>query len=413
MSEIELVRARLGQYVSTCAGERIGEYRSHPQGATTLYASCFAAMLLHFIGKLGDVSPSAKLEWVDHINSWQNPESGRFVGPELREPESLTSPDHDWEHVTTHLTVHVLPALHLLGGTPTYPLKFAKDFLSSEYLTRWLAARNWENAWLEGNNLLFVGQLLIFLRDVEGRSEAAEALDCFFSWLDEEVDPSTGLWGTNGYCSEFIAMCGAYHQLIVYNHERRPVRFRDRIVDTVLNLQWPGGGFSPEGGACEDADAIDILVNMYKISDYKRPEIRRALRMTLSDILSKQADDGGFVYRWNQPFIHMGISATASPAGVSNMFATWFRVHTFALIAEVLTDDQLSEARWEFNTSCSMGWHRTWDKSLHRISPMQRQAEQHCSSMVVDALKKLRLWEYSLRCFAGRVKRSVFRGRRI
>ena len=95
------------------------------------------------------------------------------------------------------------------------------------------------------------------------------------------------------------------------------------------------------------------------------------------------------------------------------MFATWFRVHTIALIAEVLTDDQLGEAQWEFNTSCSMGWHRTWDKSLHRISPMQRQAEQHCSSMVVDARKKLRLWEYSLRCFAGRLKRSVFRGRRI
>ena len=410
---MELVEARLRDYISACAGESPGEYRSHPRGEVTLYASCFAVMLLHYLGRLDHVSPPVKLEWAAYLNSWQDFEDGCFVGPEVREPDSLTSPNHDWEHVTTHLTVHVLPALHLLGSAPSGTLEFAHKFMSLGYLNEWLDARNWENAWLEGNNLLFVGQLLIYLRDVEMRGEAVEALERFFSWLDARVDPTTGLWGTDGYCSDFIAMCGAYHQLLVYNHERRPVRFTNRIVDTVLDLQWPGGGFSPEGGACEDADAVDILVDIYKESDYKRAEIRRALRKTLSDILSKQAPDGGFVYRWNQPFTHMGISATASPAGVSNIFATWFRIHTLALISEVLTDDPIAEVSWGFNTSCSMGWHRTWDKALHGISPKERQAEQQCSSLVVDTRKKLRLWEYNLRCVAGRVKRSVLKSRSL
>ena len=413
MTDVGLLRTRVSDFVCSCAGETVGEYRSYPRGDTTLYASCFAVMILHYLGRLGDVSPTVKLAWVEYLNSWQASEDGRFVGPEVQGPESLTSPSHDREHVTTHLTVHALPALQLLGGKPAYPLEFAQKFLTIEYLVGWLEARNWEDAWLEGNNLLFVGQLLIHLRDVEGRSEANEALEHFFSWLDARVDPSTGLWGTDGYCSEFIAMCGGYHQLLVYNHESRQVKFADRLVDTVLDLQWPGGAFSAEGGACEDADAIDILVNMYKNSDYKRPGIRRALRKALADILSKQAIDGGFVYRWNQQFIHMGIKATASPPGMSNMFATWFRVHTLALIAEILTDEPIGQAAWGFNVGCSMGWHRPWNKALHGVSTTDRIAEQESSSVVMDTRKQVRLWEYNLRCFAGRVKRSVFKSRQV
>ncbi|MEZ4681893.1 MAG: hypothetical protein R2932_47560 [Caldilineaceae bacterium] len=104
--------------------------------------------------------------------------------------------------------------------------------------------------WLEGNNLLFVGQLLVFLRDIEENKQAQLALDFYFDWLDSQVDPQTGLWGTNGYCSPFVAMCGGYHQLLVYYYEHRPVLRIEQLIDTVLALQHIDGGFSPKGGRC-------------------------------------------------------------------------------------------------------------------------------------------------------------------
>jgi hypothetical protein len=338
-----------------------------PQGEVSLYASCFAAMTLHYVGELSRMGVGDRKEWAEYINSWQDPRTGIYLGPEIG-IEELTSPIHDYEYVTTHLAVHALPALALLGASPRYPLHFSLRFLDKRELGAWLDRRNWTDAWLEGNNLLFIGQLLIHLRDIEGRAEADVALRVFFDWLNARVDPRTGLWGTNRGSSPFVAMCGAYHQFLVYYHEDEEIGWKERIVDTVLSLQHTDGGFQPRGGggACEDVDAVDILVNLYKRIPYRRRDIRIALRKAAKSILSKQMADGGFVYRIGEPFA-MGVRKTRSPANVSNLFSTWFRVHTLALIGEILTDADMSRYDWKFNDVCSMGWHRPWDKNTHRM----------------------------------------------
>ena len=50
------------------------------------------------------------------------------------------------------------------------------------------------------------------------------------------------------------------------------------MIDTVLGLQHVDGGFNPRGngGACEDVDSVDILLNLYKRFDYRRADIRFA-----------------------------------------------------------------------------------------------------------------------------------------
>lgn len=344
-----------------------------PGGAITLYSSCFAAMTLHYLGELEAFGKSGLHAWAEFIASWQEEQTGYFLGPEVVLDE-LSSPKHDYEHVAMHLTAHALPALGLLGETPRNPLRFAHPFLDHRHLQDWLGRRNWNDAWLEGNNLLFIGQFLVHLRDVEGRKEAGAAIRHYFEWLDSRLDPRTGLWGTDGHCSRFTAMCGGYHQLLIYYHEQQEVRYKERLVDTVLSLQHPDGGFHPKGGggACEDVDAVDILVNMYKRTSYRRAEIRIALRKALRSILGKQMPDGGFVYRIGEPFVHMGIRKTESPMNTSNLFATWFRIHAIALIAEVLIDHPVSSVEWRFNDRCSMGWHRPWNKEAHRVSSYGR-----------------------------------------
>jgi hypothetical protein len=55
--------------------------------------------------------------------------------------------------------------------------------------------------------------------------------------------------------------------------------------------------------------------------------------------------------------MHMGISRTEVPPDVSDLFSTWFRMHTIALCCQVLEDHPLAQIDWRFNHTCSMGWH--------------------------------------------------------
>ena len=133
-----------------------------------------------------------------------------------------------------------------------------------------------------------------------------------------------------------------------------------------------------------------------------------ALRNVLQHIAQRHMPDGGFVYRLNQPFVHMGVKKTASAANRSNMFPTWFRVHTLALLSQVLTDEPIAQWEWQFNDSCSMGWHRPWDPERNRLGWRHRQEER--------AL----LWQWTVRDYAaenyrrlrgvgGRLKRRLLR----
>jgi hypothetical protein len=76
------------------------------------------------------------------------------------------------------------------------------------------------------------------------------------------------------------------------------------------------------------------------------------------------------------------------------MFPTWFRIHTIALISEILTDEnKLMEKNFHFNNSLSMGWHDKWSKESNRINFFDRTLEmpfsvKHASLKVVSTIKK-------------------------
>lgn len=333
-----------------------GGHRSVPNGPMTLYGTCYANLGKSYLGLAGQLSPETAL----FVLACQDEETGLLIGPELLSFDSPPTSVHDREHLLLHLTCTALSTCQHFGIVPSYPLRAAHRFCSLDYLAEWLDRRDLKQAWLEGNNLLFVGQLLVYLRDAEKHPGAQAALDLWFNWLDEKIDPETSLWGTNGYCPPTDAVYGGYHQLLVYFHENRPVRNPRGLIDTVTRLQHADGGFYPRGnaGACEDVDCIDILVNLYKRVDYRRAEIRRALARCVDHILRTQNADGGFPYNRDRPQSHMGIPGTSAPANTSTAFATWFRIHTLALCAEIVPDHPaLSGHVFRFSKTLSMGWH--------------------------------------------------------
>ena len=374
MKQQKFIR-RVTEFVESRSTGTDGEYTMCSGGNVTLYASCFAAMTLHYLGSLKTTGNKRLEKWVEYINRWQDPETGYFIGPEIV-PGELRSPQHNWEHITMHLTAHALPALHVLGGRPKYPLRFAHRFLDRNTLQKWLEQRDWRQAWLEGNNLLFVGQSLIYIRDFENMRAAEDALETYFNWLDAEQDPATGLWGTNGFCDVFEALYGAYHQLLVYWYCKRTVRYARAIMDTVLSMQHADGSFtrSGGGGACEDVDAVYVLVNLYKRTGYKTETVRHALEKALRSILRNQMPCGGFINSRGKSFLQLGIAKTFVPVNTADMFATWFRVHTIAVICQVLWDHPLAEIQWRFNDICSMGWYDS--ETLERAQELKRCCKQ-------------------------------------
>lgn len=330
---------------------------SRPGGPVTLYGTCYSLSALHYLGCEPHISDEVRR----FIASTQDMETGLFIGPELVGFRTAPGVIHDREHLLLHLTCAVLPFCQQHSIPLRFPIRAAHRFCEPVSLNAWMNARDWRHAWFEGNNILFVGQLLVYLRDVEKHPRAADALKLWFEWLNGTVDPKTGLWGTNGFCSPMEAVYGGYHQLLVYYYENQPLPNAQGLINTVLDLQHQDGGFNPGGnaGACEDVDSVDILVNCYKRLDYRRAEIRHALRHCLRHILSTQNPDGGFPYNRNHPQTHMGIPGTEAPPNVSCTFPTWFRIHTLALIAQILPNEpSLKGIEFGFNTALGMGWHR-------------------------------------------------------
>lgn len=343
-------------YLESMRSDDDALFRSVPNGPGTLYGTCYAALLAHYIDS------SVFTEDVERvILDAQSQDDGFFYGPELTRWNPPSDAKHDRDHILMHLACAVIPVLQQYEVPTRFPLLFAERFCDLRYLRGWLARRSLSDAWLEGNNLLFVGQTLLYLRDVAHHPGADVALNYWFRWHDDRLDPNTGLWGTDGHCSNFVAMCGAYHQFLLYAYEGRPIGFAKELVDTVLDLQHDDGGFAPRGGggACEDADAVYILASMTKTDAYRRDDITAALTKCFDHILALQNPDGGFPYNKTRFQSHMGIEDTKASAGISTMFATWFRVHTIAMIADVVGIPSLSNSQLRFNKAPSMGWFPT------------------------------------------------------
>ncbi len=360
MIDAETFKSGVLSFLNNMSTGEPGVYQNCAGGKDTLYASCFALMIYHYFGELDKFDSSYLKSWGNYILNFQDKNQGYFIGPEISEGNFLSN-GHSKTHLCWHSTAHILPVLRILDLMPRYPLHFMEPFLNINFLKQWLEKRDWTKAWIEGNNLLFVGQFLIFLDEDEKNKKAKDSISVLLSWLDNQIDFNTGLWGTNGYCDVFNAVYGAYHQLLLYYYLQHDVISKKNLINAVLSLQHFDGGFSKNwgGGSCEDVDAIDILVNMYKKNNYNYKKIIKALKKASYSVLRRITQEGGFVYKRGKEFMHNGMEYTYAPANKANMFSTWFGVHTLFLISEIIDLPCTRGIEYKFNKSCSMGWHST------------------------------------------------------
>jgi len=319
---------------------------SYSSKTPILYASVFAALTRHLYGN--HISDDEKKEWINYILMHQE-EDGLFKDKVI---SNKLAEEVDWWG-WRHLTVHTLMALKAFDIIAPREFTFLEPFKDTNFVMNWLESRNWYDPNSVSNEIQNYANFMQYVRDFKGEKWAQNSLDTMFDWLDEKQNPDNGSWygKINNRWELSEAIQTTYHILLPYFYDKRPVNHLEKIVDNCLTVQNKYGGFGiyPNSSACEDMDAIYMLVQAHLVTDYRRDDIEKALKKALKWILINMNEDGGFVYRRFESRKY-GHELMYSGKNESDMFSTWFRTLSIAYISKVIP------IKLEFNFIDSPGY---------------------------------------------------------
>jgi len=356
--------------------------RLYRDGEPSLLPTCFAVLAEETLG-IPPAAPDGRDAVVDYIQSQQGAD-GFFAPGEIHRKDVTT---HSATYLRMQATYFAIHALNALGATPQQPIRFTDRLLSRDYLRGWLDAGPWNNPWLHSNNIMFALTFLEHRYRAERREEAREAIDHILDYLDERQDSDTGLWQPDDGPDLANAVFAAYHFWPYYFWRRRRPRYVDRIIDSVLSLQFSDGLFTPGGGACEDLDAVHTLVMMNMVSRHRHQDIRRALTRCYFRILQLQGDDGGFPntvaaprQSWKRRYAertgvirllpkryqlphgprmwrYSGWKKLPAVVTKSDMWSAWFRPLALRLIRDCVAELQQADSSGKYREIPGLGWH--------------------------------------------------------
>jgi hypothetical protein len=322
-------------------------FYSASQRIPVLYASLYAALIRHLYGDIQTLNSDEKTQWIEYINSFQS-EDGLYRDPKVSNTNAEVCVWWGWQH----MTLHVLMALTALGGIVQRPFTFLERFYDTDVLVQWLKNRDWaNNACNVSNEVQNIGTFLQYSRDFHEDEKAGKAVDYLLDWLETIQDPQTGSWEypIDTPMNRSLNVQTGYHLWLLFFYDKRPLKYINNIIDTVLSTQNSLGGFGVplNSSACEDIDSIDPLVRLSQFSDYRREDIKEVLSKSLPWVLVNMNEDGGFVFRRIAPFEY-GHKYMSSLADESAMFPTWFRTLSLAYLSKALPDTFIDECNWNF-----------------------------------------------------------------
>lgn len=317
-------------------------------------ASYNGIMALDLIGALDGLTPAEKRAAVDFFHRFRMLD-GRFRMPMMTSDAVFKKPDltETWRYIDFHVSNYSLGALQALGDDRPV-LGFVKPFLDLGFLEAWLARRDFRDIWQEGNNIVNLASFLLLVCECGSEADAAAALaglQAMLEWHDRLQEPATGFWGIGQAASEerlLHAMAGATHNFHIFFNLGRDIPYFDKSIDYCLTLP------TMSVSACLDVDPIDILAHGYRLTNHRQEEVEAWLRAKLIGMLEYQSADGGF------PDVSQGVRRLdgwvrgyEEPQGISNSFATYFRLIGIGMIASVLWPGW---RRWKFRRMIGIGY---------------------------------------------------------
>lgn len=311
----------------------------------TLYSSTYACMIKSMLGTL-TISEEGRTKWAQYFDSFQNPDNGLFydsaISNELFE-------ESDWWG-GRHLALHMISAYTALQKKPKIPFKFLSKYYDRMTIDKWLNQFNW-NSYDIGigdidNKIMNIGCLLQYQRDTWHDKCAGSAVSYIKEKLRETINPSFGLWGTFDphNPSELSRMVQfAYHLFSIFFYDKEFNFDCEKVVNLVLRTQNKLGGFgvSLNSSACEDIDSIYLLICLYPYAKLStQTYILLSLQKALIWVLANQVEDGGFVFRLQEPFTY-GSDQMRSLSNQGALFPTWFRMLCISYLTNFFRGTQI------------------------------------------------------------------------
>jgi hypothetical protein len=303
----------------------------------TIYGSVYACLLCFLLNGRHTMSDKQMKLWGDYFNGFQR-EDGLFVDKRI---ENNIFYEYDWWGAR-HLSLHIIICMTYLGVKPKYEFNYIKKYCDENTLRTYIDNSDFNDILHKDvdNAIMNLGCLMQYQRDFFNDAKAGEAVNILVEELEKKINPH---WGSWGYGSDddmmFLSRTQqfAYHLYPVWLYDKRPIKHIDKLIDLTLKTQTKLGGFGAwlNSSACEDIDAIFLLIKLSELTDYRKEDIRRALRKAFAWVFANQNDDGGFVFRRNEPFVY-GHELTSSKKNESHLFATWFRTLSMAYLTKYL-----------------------------------------------------------------------------
>jgi hypothetical protein len=259
-------------------------------------------------------------------------------------------------YIDFHVSNYSLGALEAIGRLDAPVLDFITTYLRREFLEAWLCRRDLRDPWLEGNNIVNLASFLLLKAQTatpDTRKQIADAMAILFDWHDRYQEPSTGFWGlgqAHDATMALHAMAGSMHNFHLYYECNLPLPYQDRAIDYALSQP-------PQiVSACIDVDLVDLLVHGHDCLDYRRSDSAQWLRALLPHLLAFQNPDGGFCDERTGIRRQDGwVKGYQEPQGLSNTFATWFRLIAIAMIADCLWPQWHA---WNFRRMIGIGYRK-------------------------------------------------------
>ena len=269
-----------------------GTFSYSPRNTVSnLFSTIFGVLALKLFNKIDTID---RRKTCNFIKNMQSKSSGLFYDKSLAINKASL---HNKYYINLQLTDFSILAIKALGGKPSYPLLFLHKYKNERFLSNWINKLDWSKPWLISNLIMFILNLLIFEQESEDKNNQVY-INLIMEWLSEHQDSQTGFWNLGYKTTIHEQMAAAYHFLIFYTYLNLKPQYINQIIDSTLLIQDFDGlfNYAGGGGSCDDLDAIDILCRTTIYTDYRKENIRSALKKSHKNLLKNQNADGGFCW---------------------------------------------------------------------------------------------------------------------
>lgn len=309
---------------------------SHGSTIADLYSTVYGVSVLGLVGRLDELGEEALSRIGTFIIECQDAD-GLFRDPNLVSPIAETGHGWGWRH----LLPHGLIALDYLGLRPKNEFRFLDSVCSGGNHVPWIRSVFAGDVLSGSNEFMNTVVALQYARDFMSADQYGPIIDDLLEHAVRTVLPRVvEVTRTSSRASVSNTIKTIYHVLPSVLYERELNRsLANSISRLALSTEHPVSGFGTTcvSDACEDMDTMYLLA-AFACPTFNQQHIP-VLRRALSTMMVNRTADGGFVFKRFVPFHYGQCELLRSDANQSDLFATWFRLLSFAFADRVVNEN--------------------------------------------------------------------------